>query len=315
MVGKVLAEKVVNAEGLVQALGKIWCPIKGVSCRDLGENHFLITFHQASGKRRALEEGPWMFGKDFVVLVDFDETKGLEDLVFAFIPIWIRASKMPFGMMNKVTGKAITNEVGEFIQMEAEEDGTAVGQFLHIKIRLDIRKPLMRGVTLCVGEGKKEIWCPLVYEFLPDFCYTCGIIGHTDKVCGVKLKEGEEQQFSKKLRFIPEKKKWEDGHNVGSRGSKGFYQCKVEDGSSMGSDGPSWRKEKSVSKDGGDAKRVDEEEVTSPVKKQSGSCNPCRSKKCLVLSKKEKDRGSVEGLGDRGQLVTNHWQMRRRQTR
>jgi hypothetical protein len=35
--------------------------------------------------------------------------------------------------------------------MEAEDDGTAVGQFLRIKVRLDIRKPLMRGVTLCWG--------------------------------------------------------------------------------------------------------------------------------------------------------------------
>lgn len=45
-----------------------------------------------------------------------------------------------------------------------------------------------------------------MYEFLPDFYYTCGIIGHIDKVCNKQLKEGEEQQFSKKLRFMLEKK-------------------------------------------------------------------------------------------------------------
>jgi hypothetical protein len=28
-VGKVFAEKPVNADGLAQALGRIWCPIKG----------------------------------------------------------------------------------------------------------------------------------------------------------------------------------------------------------------------------------------------------------------------------------------------
>jgi hypothetical protein len=49
----------------------------------------LFTFHQPSGKRRALEEGPWMFGKDLVVMVDFDESKALEELVLAFIPIWV----------------------------------------------------------------------------------------------------------------------------------------------------------------------------------------------------------------------------------
>jgi hypothetical protein len=28
----------------------------------------------------------------------------LEEMVFAFTPIWVRVSKMPFGMMNKATG-------------------------------------------------------------------------------------------------------------------------------------------------------------------------------------------------------------------
>lgn len=39
-------------------------------------------------------------------------------------------------------------------------------------------------------DDDESLWCPIVYEFLPDFCYTCGIIGHTDKACGVVLAEG-----------------------------------------------------------------------------------------------------------------------------
>jgi hypothetical protein len=112
-VGKVFAERLVNVDGLAQTLGKIWCPIKGVVCKDLGENHFMFTFLQASRKRRALDDGPSMFGKDLVVMVDYNAEKTLEELVFAFIPIWVRVSKMPFGMMNKATGEAIGREMGE----------------------------------------------------------------------------------------------------------------------------------------------------------------------------------------------------------
>jgi hypothetical protein len=32
--------------------------MRGVTCKDLGENMFLFTFNQAVGKRRALEDGP-----------------------------------------------------------------------------------------------------------------------------------------------------------------------------------------------------------------------------------------------------------------
>jgi hypothetical protein len=42
-VGKVLAEKPVAPEILERTLGRVWCPIKGVVCKDLGENHFLFT--------------------------------------------------------------------------------------------------------------------------------------------------------------------------------------------------------------------------------------------------------------------------------
>jgi hypothetical protein len=85
-----------------------------------------------------------------------------------------------------------------------------------IKIRLDIRKPLMRGVSVHVEkEGELQpLWCLVMYEYLPDFCFTCGIIGHIDRVCEKKLEKGEIQQFSKSLRFIPEKRRTEEGRGI-----------------------------------------------------------------------------------------------------
>ena len=47
----------INAEGLGQTLGKVWCLIRGIDCKDLESNHFLFTFRQSTGKRRALEDG------------------------------------------------------------------------------------------------------------------------------------------------------------------------------------------------------------------------------------------------------------------
>jgi hypothetical protein len=61
-VGKLFASKAGNAEGLAQALGRIWCPGQGIRCKELRKNLFLFTFLQAGGKRRAIMEGPWEFG-------------------------------------------------------------------------------------------------------------------------------------------------------------------------------------------------------------------------------------------------------------
>lgn len=129
-VGKVLTERAIRAEALESVLGRIWCPRGGVECKNLGSNPFLFTFSHASGKRRALEEGPWMLSRDLVVMVDFDGKKTVQEMSFFFIPIWIRVLKMPLGMMNACYGKAIGDEVGDFLEMDKEEDGSAVGEFL-----------------------------------------------------------------------------------------------------------------------------------------------------------------------------------------
>jgi hypothetical protein len=147
---------------------------------------------------------------------------------------------------------------------------------LLIKIRLDIRRPVMRGVTIDVGEGEevKPLWCPLCYEFLPDFCYTCGLIGHTDRMCEKKLEKGQVQQYSRSLRFIPEKK-LSFGGRGSSSGEKGVHRLrrsgeKDAGGGSWGSRGSgspkrsdvaSWRETLVQSEAEGEG-----DEVTSPLK-------------------------------------------------
>jgi hypothetical protein len=86
-VEKVLAEKPVRADTLELSLGWVWCPLRGVECKDLGENRFLFTFLQGSGKMRVLEYGPWMFGKDLVVVADFDGEKTIDEVEFTFVPV------------------------------------------------------------------------------------------------------------------------------------------------------------------------------------------------------------------------------------
>ena len=107
-------------------------------CKDLGDNHFQLTFLQATGKKRALDEGPWMFGKDLVVMVDFDATKTIEELDFSFIPFWIRVMKPPLSMIRRVLGEAIGDEIGTSMAMDLYENDMAVGCFLRNKVKLDI---------------------------------------------------------------------------------------------------------------------------------------------------------------------------------
>ena len=150
-----------------------------------------------------------------------------------------------------------------------------MGRVLRIKVLIDIRKPLMRGITVKVGNPEKEKWCSFAYEYLPDFCYTCGLVGHVDKICSLPRAKGEPQQFSRNLRFIPEKKRGESSEekrypgskqrgfwNGGGSGSRSSFENRGDrwGSSGSGSDALNWRKKE------GDRSIEKGEEVTSPEK-------------------------------------------------
>lgn len=103
--------------------------------------------------------------------------------------------------------ESIGGEIGDFIEADTKDGNMAVGRFLKIKVRIDIRKPLMRGVTVIADNNGAERWCPLAYEHLPDFCYIYGLLGNTDKLCDRLWEKGKPLPYNRSLRCFPLKKK------------------------------------------------------------------------------------------------------------
>ncbi|EEC79287.1 hypothetical protein OsI_20089 [Oryza sativa Indica Group] len=99
---------------------------------------------------------------------------------------------LPFGLMNVDTGRLIGNKIGKALEVDTDEDGSAVGGYLRVKVLMDARKALIRGVMMEGVAGEKENWCGVKYEFLPNFCYSCGVLGHVEE-CDDKRKSGVEK--------------------------------------------------------------------------------------------------------------------------
>jgi hypothetical protein len=142
-----------------------------------------------------------------MVMVLYDDKKELEALRFQDILIWIRVFKLSMGMMKISVAEIIDNEVEIYIDADVDESESAAGSFLRIKMRIDIAKPMMRGVTIDTErEGDVERWCPFEYEFLPELCHYGGIIGHVDKsyTAPMPIQEG---QFGKWLHVVTPRRK------------------------------------------------------------------------------------------------------------
>lgn len=218
-VGKLFANRPGHAEGIALTLGKIWCPGHGIRCKELGQNLFLFTFLQPGGKRRAILEGPWDFGGDLLVVTEFDGSKRLKDLEFTHIPVWIRVFDLPLRMMDRENGLLIGDRVGRSVMVDVDADGSAVGGYLRIKVKIDIRRPLMRGIMVENEDGGADCWCPIRYGFIPNFCYGCGRLGHVEKDCDSCEETAGGKQFGDWLRITPNR--WKGGNDQRNRWLEG----------------------------------------------------------------------------------------------
>jgi hypothetical protein len=89
-----------------------------------------------------------------------------------------------------------------------------MGNFVRVRVELDVRKVLARFVTVSRG-GQREFY-QIKYEKMPRFCGACGFMGHTHLECG----SGEFDDDSLKWgEFL--KAEWETWHGRG-RGAGGF---------------------------------------------------------------------------------------------
>jgi hypothetical protein len=180
-VGKLLAERTVGKEVLKTPMIRAWQPTGWVSFKNLGPNLFLIEFQHEWDKVRIMEGRPWQFDRDLFSMADFDGRTPPSELEFEKVPFWVRMYDMPLACMSREMGQRIGASMGVVEEVDVDEAGVGWGEFLHVRIVLDVTKPLSRGRFLKLRD--RTIWITFHYERIPRFCFTCGVIKHGVRGC------------------------------------------------------------------------------------------------------------------------------------
>lgn len=84
--------------------------------------------------------------------------------------------------MNEKVGRLVGEQIGIVEEVEGVPDGVVWGEFLRIRVKIDITQPLMRDTHVDLGP-LGVFWVRFAYERLPNFCYGCGKVGHQYKDC------------------------------------------------------------------------------------------------------------------------------------
>jgi hypothetical protein len=245
VVGKLLADRILGKEILKTPLVRAWQPTGWVSFKTLGPNLFLIEFEHREDKIQIMEGRPWKVDSDLFSMADFDGRTPPSELEFEKAEFWVRMLNMPLACMSREMGQRIGASMGTVVDVDVDEDGVGWGEFLRVRIVLDLTKPLSRGRFLRLRD--RTIWITFKYERIPRFCFKCGVIRHGGRGCvrpgGKRLQENENsQEFGPWLRVPPSNRN--GGGGGGGRGKfngvrRGYMQPSNSDTSEFQANGKS----------------------------------------------------------------------------
>ena len=196
--------RVLNMEAIARTFKLLWHTKKGFEVRDMGDHKILFVFSEASDVDKVLMGEPRSFDKSLVALKRVQRHTDLKGLIFDSTSFWIQGLDLLLNNMILGVVKDIISMVGTVINCEAEDEEYVGGNFMRVRVNIDITKPLCRGRKLALSNGD-ESWVSFKYERLPNVCYWCGRLTHHDKECSLwqkrkgTLKVGD-QQFGSWLR-------------------------------------------------------------------------------------------------------------------
>lgn len=190
--GKVLSPTVLHIQTIMAALRPAWGNPKGMNPRSVGNNIFIVEFATKADKDRVEAGAPWSVGKHAVLINNFDAKQKPSEVCFDKLTLWARIKNPRFELMNKLWGETLGAKLGKVEKVEVDSQGRAWGDYLRIRVTVDITKPLLRWVTAYSKKHKQLETYKVVYERLPHYCFSCGLLGHSSMECPTPSERDEE---------------------------------------------------------------------------------------------------------------------------
>ncbi|TXG62353.1 hypothetical protein EZV62_013716 [Acer yangbiense] len=183
LVGKVLANELINREVFRRVLLQIWKVRESITIEMVRENVFTFHFQNQNDRRRVLTRGPWSFDNFLIVLAIPNGKGDILNMPFNRAAFWVQIHNVSLLCMTKQIGHFLGSLIGDVEEIDEGASGDCDGKFLRVRVTIPVDQPLRRILRVDVlGDGEESVIL-LRYERLPDHCHKCGKLGHKTIEC------------------------------------------------------------------------------------------------------------------------------------
>ena len=217
VIGKVLAPNSLPLQTIMAAMRPAWGNPKGLLARMVGDNLFIAEFESEMDKKRILDGSPWYIGRQavgrqVVILKEFNYDLRPSEVSFDDLAIWVNILNLPLALRDERWGLKLAGKIGKkVLKIDVDSQKRALGKDLRARVLISLKDPLPRGVSVFSSRRQRKEWYDVVYERLPFFCFSCGIIGHSEIECPTTATRDEKGclPYSEKLR-APEERRFKN---------------------------------------------------------------------------------------------------------
>lgn len=181
-VGRVVTERAIKFQYFQDTMAGVWRPGMGLTMRQLQTNRFLIRFYHEADFARVMDDGPWSFDHNLLVMHRLLPNEDPDEVDLQSAEFWIQIHCLPPGFRSEAVVAAIGSFLGKFVKADDRNFDGSMHTFYRVRVSIDVAKPLKSKMKL---KRDNSAWSVVEfrYERLPTFCFHCGIIGHGEKFC------------------------------------------------------------------------------------------------------------------------------------
>ncbi|KAI8011744.1 hypothetical protein LOK49_LG06G01112 [Camellia lanceoleosa] len=206
LIGRILALKQLNKQAVSLILQGAWKVRASFSISPWNDNLYLFKFDEEDDRSWVMQEAPWSIMGSLLIRQPLVIGLPVAEMDFSRSPLWVQVHGLPMEKLTKANGEIIGRKIGKLIRVEAHCEGLLLNRnFLHIRVEVDVFKPLPRGFTLNWGghllKDGSNLWISFKCKRLSDFCFNCGRIRHERTACKfISRKAGRNFGYGPELR-------------------------------------------------------------------------------------------------------------------